>query len=88
VFPKPLTGEDTVDSDISGFGQDTSDYDIRVENQKTGAGVRIRGDHPLASFWFWAVRTVVAPEPFVEIKAAPGGKFSWKYRYDFNVVKR
>lgn len=88
VFPKPLTGGDTIDSDITGFGKDTSDYDIRVENRKTGAGVRIRGDHPLASFWFWAVRTVVAPEPFVEIKVVPGGEFNWKYRYQFYALER
>ncbi len=83
VFPKPLTGGDTVDSDLTGFGKDTSDYDIRVENQKTGAGVRIRGDHPLASFWFWAVRTVVAPEPFIDIKVPQGQEYRWTYTYTF-----
>jgi len=88
VFPKPLTGGDTVDGGLAGFGKDQSDYDIRVENRKTGAGIRIVADRPLASLWFWAVRTVVAPEPFVDINVAPGRDFRWKYSYRFYTLKQ
>ena len=58
-------------------------YEIRVENKSTGAGVVITGDQPLANLGVWAVRTVVAPEPFIAINIAPGGEFRWKYTYSF-----
>jgi hypothetical protein len=29
------------------------------------------------------VRTVVAPEPYIEIKIPAGRDFSWKYTYTF-----
>jgi len=88
VFPKALTGGDTVDAGLAGFGKDQSDYDIRVENRKTGAGIRIEADRPLASLWFWAVRTVVAPEPFVDINVTQGHEFRWKYSYQFYTLPR
>jgi len=52
-----------------------------VENSRTGAGVVISGDRPLVNMAVWAVRTVVAPEPFIEISVAPGHEFNWKYSY-------
>lgn len=83
VFPKLLTGGDTIDTYFTGFSQNAADYDIRVENQKTKAGVRIQGDHPLTNVEFWAVRTVVAPEAYVDINVAGGREFNWKYTYQF-----
>jgi hypothetical protein len=86
LFPKELTGGDTFYSEFRGFGKTAADYGIHVENKSTGAGVVITGDQPLASLGVWAVRTVVAPEPFVEIKVPPGRDFSWKYTYTFSTA--
>jgi hypothetical protein len=83
TFPKDLKGRDTFDREFSGFGATATDYDIRVENHKTGAGLTIRGDRPLVNLEVWAVRTVVAAEPYVEIKVPTGGDFAWKYTYRF-----
>ena len=46
----------------------------------------IRGDRPLVNVGVWAVRTVVAPEPYVEIKVPTGREFNWKYTYRFYTV--
>ena len=85
VFPKDLKGSDTFYGEFRGFAETAADYQIRVENKSTGAGVVITGDQPLANLGVWAVRTVVAPEPFITIKIAPGGDFRWKYTYSFYV---
>lgn len=86
VFSKPLKGNDTFDREFSGFGKTAADYRIQVENHKTGAGVTIRGDRPLVNLEVWAVRTVVAPEPYIEIKVPAGREFTWRYTYRFYTV--
>ena len=83
VFPKDLRGKDTFYGEFQGFGKTARDYKIRVENKSTGAGVVVTCDQPLANLGVWAVRTVVAPEPYVEIKIPAGRDFSWKYTYTF-----
>jgi hypothetical protein len=86
LFPRNLHGSDTFYTELAGFGKQAADYEIRVENRKSGAGVLIRGDRPLVNLGVWAVRTVVAPEPYVEIEAAPGAEARWKYAYHFYTV--
>lgn len=83
VFLKELKGNDTFYGEFSGFGRTVADYEIRVENKSTGAGVVISGDRPLANLGVWAVRTVVAPEPYVEIRIPARRDFTWKYTYRF-----
>jgi hypothetical protein len=73
---------------IEGFSADPKDFDIRVENHKTGAGVRITGDRPLWRINFWSVRTTVCPEVYVEVKADPGKETSWRLTYDFYTAPR
>lgn len=83
IFPKELKGSDTFYSEFTGFGNNAVDYEIRVENKQTSTGVVIGSDRPMAKLGVWAVRTVVAPEPFIAIKVAPGQDFQWKYTYSF-----
>ena len=83
VFPKDLRGKDTFYGEFQGFVKTARDYKIRVENKSTGAGVVVTCDQPLANLGVWAVRTVVAPEPYIEIKIPAGRDFSWKYTYTF-----
>ena len=70
-------------TELGGFGENAADYDIRIENQKAGAGVRIVGDRPIAKFVFWSIRTTLCPEPYIQLDAAPGRDTSWKYTYEF-----
>ena len=76
-------GQDRVSFPIQGFGPNASDYDIRVENRRARAGVRITGDRPLASMALWSIRTVLAVEPFIDISIDPGDTFTWKYTYTY-----
>jgi len=82
--PAPAGPPTGAQSPIEGFSlTDVKDFDIRVENRRTGAGVRITADRPLWRINFWSVRTTVCPEAYVEVKAAPGETTSWKLIYDF-----
>lgn len=55
--------------------------DIRVENSRVKAGVRITGDHPLTKFEMWSIRSVMGIEPFIHLTAAPGETIHWRYTY-------
>ena len=87
VFSRNLQGSDTFYSEFSGFGKTAADYQIQVENRKTGAGVTVRGDRPLVNIGVWAVRTVVAPEPYIEIKVPVDSEFNWKYTNRFYTLR-
>jgi hypothetical protein len=83
VYRKTLEGRDRVMTDMEGFGSGASDYDVQIVNTKTGAGVRVTADRPLASLALWSIRAVMSVEPFVEFSIKPGESYSWtlKYRY-------
>jgi hypothetical protein len=83
VYAKTLEGAECFQTAFSGFGTDATDHDIRIEDTRAGAGVRITGDRPLSRFGYWSIRTVVAPEPYVDITIEPGQEFTWTWTYDF-----
>jgi hypothetical protein len=68
---------------VAGFGNDPKDYDIRVENRRTGAGVRITADRPLARMIVWAIRPTHCPEAFLDVRVEPGREFTWRITYEF-----
>lgn len=88
VYSKVLSGSECYQTSFTGFSADPKDNQIRVENTKTGAGVLITGDRPLSRFGYWSIRTVVAPEPYIDLNIAPGQSFSWSYTYDFYTTAR
>jgi hypothetical protein len=83
VYLKTLENKDRMTAAISGFSEDARDYDIRIENRKVGAGLRITGDRPLLNVALWSIRTVLALEPFIAMNIDPGSEFSWKITYDY-----
>lgn len=83
VYKKLLINQDRVATPIEGFGTDPKDYDVRIENNRSHAGLRITGDRPLESESLWSIRAVLAVEPFVKIHAAPGEEFSWSMKYTY-----
>ena len=87
VYAKVLEGSECYQAGFTGFGADTKDNDIRIENKKVGAGVRITGDRPLTRLGYWSIRTVVAPEPYIDLNVDPGQQFSWTYTYDYYTTK-
>jgi hypothetical protein len=68
---------------MNGFGAAASDYDVRVRNTRTGAGVRITADRPLARLMLWSIRAVLSVEPFVEFAVNPGETYTWKLNYRY-----
>src|ERR1700722_14725028 len=81
VYLKTLTGEDRVYTSISGFGNSSNDYKIRVENTNVKAGMEITADRPLSKMALWSIRSVIAVEPFIDISLEPGAHSTWKYDY-------
>ena len=79
-------GNQSVHSELTGFGNTAKDFDFRVENRKTGAGVRLTGDHPLSKIDFWSPRNTVCPEAYIDMKIEPGKESQWRLTYDFYVT--
>jgi len=76
-------GETVFCGGLKGYRNVPEDYDIRIENNTTGAGVRIRGDKPLSRLVFWAAPKTLCPETFNDIEIDPGKEFSWNLTYEF-----
>ena len=82
-YRRKLEKNETVITPISGFGQSARDYEIAVENHKTGAGVKVTGDRPLTQVVFWSAPRVLSPEAYVSMKIAPGEVQTWRMAYEF-----
>ena len=84
VFKRALVNDESVYcGSLEGINHDEDDHDIRIENRKTGAGVRIKGNQPISNLVFWGNRKTVCPEPYITIRIAPGDTFTWKNTYEF-----
>lgn len=89
VFLRNLKKDETVFcSGMEGFGASAKDYDIRIENHISGAGVRITCDQPLLKLVFWSCATTSCPEPYIKIKVDPGQEFTWNIYYDFYTIEK
>jgi hypothetical protein len=76
-------GESVYCGGLQGLNNATIDYNLIVENRKTGAGVRIKCDRPILKLVFWASLKTVCPEPYIQIKVEPGQEFNWKISYEY-----
>lgn len=81
VFLRKPAGKEDVYTVLSGYGDRVKDYDIRIENRHTGAGLRITSDRPLSKLVFWASATTACPEAYIHIRVRPGEVFSWSVFY-------
>jgi hypothetical protein len=88
VYLKTLEGKDQLAASLTGFGESAGDFDFRVEQRKTGAGIRIMGDRPLSNASVWSIRTVYALEPFVALEIPPGSETKWKFTYEFYLLPK
>lgn len=70
---------------VVGFGNSASDYDIKIENHKTGAAVRITSDLPVSKLVFWSHPKTLCPEPYSQLKVGPGETVTWKVFYQFYI---
>jgi hypothetical protein len=84
IYIKDLGEKDNVYiGSLTGNQTNTNGYDYRIENKTSGAGVRITCDRPLSRLVFWSAQKTVCPEPYINIKVAPGKTFTWKITYNF-----
>ena len=88
LYLKTLEGEERVTFPIQGFGKEPTDYDVRVESRRTGAGFRVTSDRAPASIGFWSIRSVISVEPFVDVSTDPGKTTTWRYVYTYYVNSR
>ena len=88
LYVKTLESEDRATATIHGFGNSAKDYDIRVENKKTGVGYRVTGDRPLSNIAVWSIRTVNAVEPYISMSIEPGNEFTWNLNYEYYTLPR
>ncbi len=80
VFTAALPPGKAIHANLLGF-PGGAPYAFAIENRKTGAAIRVRGERPLARAAVYAVRTAVCPEPFIDIDLAPGAVLEWKTEY-------
>lgn len=85
VYNRTLNkGENVFSAGVQGFGPSAQDYDIRIKNTKTGAGVHILGDQPLEKLVYWSNPNTSCPEPYIHLSAKPGETIRWNIRYEFD----
>jgi hypothetical protein len=83
VYRDELQPEQYVESYLTGYSSNPSDYDFVVEDTKTGVGVEQSGDNPLSLINFWSPRTTICPEAYHHLVIAPGQTVHWNIRYRF-----
>lgn len=88
TFLKPFEPKQTIFTELAGYGPSAADYDIRVENLQTGAGVRQTSDRPISKLVLWSAATTVCPEAFIDLRAEPGEETSWRITYTFYAAEK
>jgi hypothetical protein len=83
VYREELQPGQYVESYLTGYSTNPSDYDIVVEDTKTGVGVEQTGDNPISLFNFWSPRTTMCPEAYHHLVIAPGQTAHWNIHYRF-----
>jgi hypothetical protein len=87
IYKKVLSGREIGHLAMHGFGSTSADNDIRIENTRLGAGMRITGDRPLSDEGLWSIKTVLAVEPTLSMSIEPGREFTWKMSYEYYTKK-
>ena len=80
-FQRDLGPGKSIWMEFKGFSDKVKDHQVRIVNQKSGAGVRIRVDKPLYKMVFWSCHTTYCPENFIYIKVDPGKSETWVSDY-------
>ncbi len=80
-YVKPV--ESSVRMQLRGFSPAVSDYNIRVENKRTGAGVLVTSDTPMSDLVFWSSPRTTCPEAYIHVRADAGHPMRWETRYRF-----
>ncbi len=71
---------------VTGFGATAQDYDFRVTDTATGAGVHVVGDQPVTRLNIFSIDKVQSIEPYIAIDLEPGQEKRWSYRYTYTAA--
>jgi hypothetical protein len=82
IYLRPMKDKERVSFPVTGFGATAGDYNFRIAD-KTGAGVTITGDQPLARINIFSIDRVQSVEPYIAIDLPPGAQKTWRYTYTF-----
>src|SRR5437016_1809770 len=58
VYLKTLENQEVVTTSLRGFSDSPKDTEIRIENSRLGAGMKVSADRPLSGESLWSIRTV------------------------------
>jgi hypothetical protein len=83
VYKQELQPGQYVESYLTGYSSNPSDYDVVVEDTKTGVGVEQTGDNAISRFNFWSPRSTICPEAYHHLVIAPGQTVHWNIHYRF-----
>ena len=75
--------ENVFSAGLQGLTGSAKDYDLKIENVKTGAGVKITSDQPIEKLVYWSCATTACPEPYIKLNVEPGKEVKWKINYAF-----
>ena len=76
---RPMKPKERISFPVTGFGRAAQDYDFRVTDTSTGAGVHVTGDQPLTRVNIFSIDKVQSVEPYIAIDLAPGQEKRWTY---------
>ena len=84
IYSRPLANKENVFSaGLKGLTSSSKDYNLKIENVKTGAGVNITSDQPIEKLVYWSCPTTACPEPYIKLNVEPGKEVKWKINYEF-----
>lgn len=83
LYNRPFTERDEFYVQIGGYESTADNYNFRVENRVAGIGIHIQADRPLAHASLWAIRSVLAVEPYINLVIPPGQTARWSYTYTY-----
>ena len=83
TYLRAIKGQEQVASDLTGYGNAAGDNDFRITNTKTGFGVRLRADQPIARLLWWSVPSTLSLEPYMAISLKPGEEKRWTHTLDY-----
>jgi hypothetical protein len=83
TYLRPIRPRERVSFPVTGYGATTGDYDIRIADLKTHAGMEIVGDQPIVKINIFSIDKVQAVEPYIAIDLPPGAQKRWRYTYSY-----
>lgn len=87
TYRRAMKPKERISFPITGFGPTALDYEFRVTDTATGAGVHVVGDQPLTRINIFSIDKVQSVEPYIAIDLEPGQEKHWSYRYSFTAPK-